>query len=98
MYQVVVGLLLLAANNAFAQGASPKLSISHLTGNFYIYTTYKNINGSPFPSNSAYLVTDEGIVLFDTPWDTTQFQPLLDSIYARHQKKPVLCIATHYHD
>jgi metallo-beta-lactamase class B len=25
--------------------------------------------------------------MFDTPWDTTQFQPLLDSIKNRHHKK-----------
>lgn len=51
-----------------------------------------------FPSNSMYLVTDAGVVLIDTPWDTTQFQPLLDSISRRHHTKVVLAIATHYHD
>jgi glyoxylase-like metal-dependent hydrolase (beta-lactamase superfamily II) len=45
-----------------------------------------------------YLVTDDGVVLFDTPWDSIQFQPLLDSITVRHNKKVVLAISTHYHD
>lgn len=45
-----------------------------------------------------YLVTEQGVVLFDTPWDSTQFQPLLDSIENRHHKKVILCIATHYHE
>lgn len=76
----------------------PPLKISHLTGDFYVYTTYKKLNGNPFPSNSMYLVTDSGVVMIDTPWDTTQFQPLLDSIKERHHKKVVLCIATHFHD
>jgi metallo-beta-lactamase class B len=44
-----------------------------------------------------YLVTDDGVVMFDTPWDTTQFQPLLDSIKFRHNKIVVLSIATHWH-
>jgi glyoxylase-like metal-dependent hydrolase (beta-lactamase superfamily II) len=44
-----------------------------------------------------YLITDRGAVLFDTPWDTAQFQPLLDSIENRHHVKVVLCIATHFH-
>jgi metallo-beta-lactamase class B len=44
-----------------------------------------------------YLVTDNGVVMFDTPWDTTQFQPLLDSIKLKHNKSVVLCIATHWH-
>ncbi len=81
----------------FGQPASCSLKISNLTGSFYVYTTFRSLNGSLFPSNSMYLVTDSGVVLFDTPWDTTQFQPLLDSISARHNKKVVLCIATHYH-
>ena len=45
-----------------------------------------------------YLLTDNGVVLFDTPWDSTQFQPLLDSIETRHHKKVITCIATHSHE
>lgn len=74
------------------------LSITHLTGNFYVCVSYKILNGSPFPSNSMYLVTEKGVVLFDTPWDNSDFQPLLDSISNRHHKKVILCIATHFHD
>jgi metallo-beta-lactamase class B len=44
-----------------------------------------------------YLLTDNGVVLFDTPWDTTQFQPLLDSIQTKHSKTVTMCIATHWH-
>ena len=44
-----------------------------------------------------YLVTNNGVVLFDTPWDTTQFQPLLDSIKSKHSKIVIMCIATHWH-
>src|SRR5690606_2489961 len=73
------------------------LEIKHLTGDFYIYTTYHDFEGTPFPSNSMYLITDDGAVLFDTPWDSTQFQPLLDSIRSKHSKEVVLCIATHFH-
>lgn len=92
-YWLVVILL-----GCFESGFSQKLDITHLTGNFYVYTTYKDIGGRPFPSNGLYLVTGNGVVLIDTPWDETQFQPLLDSILKRHHAKPVLCIATHYHD
>jgi metallo-beta-lactamase class B len=81
----------------FAQANKQGLVISHLTGNFYVYTTYTLLDGKPFPSNSMYLITDKGAVMFDTPWDTTQFQPLLDSIKTRHKTNVVLCIATHFH-
>ncbi len=74
------------------------LKISHLSGDYYIFTTYKTINGNPFPSNGMYCITESGVVMFDTPWDTTQFQPLLDSIDKKHNKKVIMCIATHFHD
>jgi len=83
--------------NSFAQTNSCKLEVHQLTGNFYVYTTWQILSGEPYPSNSMYLVTKKGVVLFDTPWDSTCFQPLLDSIRIRHHKKPVMCISTHFH-
>lgn len=90
-------LCLLFYCNVFSQSANNKLTISHLTGNFYIYTTYSIYEGNPLPANGMYLVTNDAVVLFDTPWDTTQFQPLLDSIKLKHGKKVEMCIATHWH-
>jgi metallo-beta-lactamase class B len=49
------------------------------------------------PANGMYLVTNQGVALFDTPWDTTQFQPLLDSIQRKHRQRVVFAIATHWH-
>lgn len=79
-------------------GQNAALQISELTEDFFIYTTYKDLDGYRFPSNGMYVVTDIGVVLLDTPWDESQFQPLLDSISKKHQKPVVLCVATHYHD
>jgi glyoxylase-like metal-dependent hydrolase (beta-lactamase superfamily II) len=78
--------------------ASPTLQLYPLTGDFTVFITWKPLNGTPFPSNGMYLVTTAGVVLFDSPWDTTQFQPLLDSIYSRHHKKVIMSISTHFHD
>lgn len=89
--------LLLSFSHLSAQENQPALEIKKLTGDFYIYTTYHVYKGTPFPSNSMYLVTGKGVLMFDTPWDSTQFQPLLDSIKARHNKPVVMCIATHSH-
>lgn len=83
--------------NIFGQAEKAKLNIAHLTGDFYIYTTYNTYQESQVPANGMYLVTKNGVVLFDTPWDTTQFQPLLDSIKLKHTGTVVLCIATHWH-
>ncbi|HTB25794.1 MAG TPA: BlaB/IND/MUS family subclass B1 metallo-beta-lactamase [Puia sp.] len=86
----------LAASSS--QPPNQKLVISHLTGDFYVYTTFGTYKNEPVPSNSMYMITSEGVVLFDTPWDSTQFQPLLDSIKIKHNKNVVLCISTHFHD
>ena len=88
---------LLALTDVFGQAEKAKLKISHLTGDFYIYTTYNVYEGTQIPANGMYLVTKNGVVLFDTPWDTTQFQPLLDSIQFKHKEIVVLCFATHWH-
>lgn len=89
--------LIFSLANIFGQAENPKLKISHLTGDFYIYTTYNSYNEYQVPANGMYLVTDNGVVMLDTPWDTTQFQPLLDSIKLKHNKSVVLSIATHWH-
>jgi metallo-beta-lactamase class B len=74
------------------------LGVEELTDNVYIYTTFNEFDGIKFPANGMYVVTDAGVVLIDTPWDTTQFQPLLDHIEKVHDLPVVLCIATHFHD
>lgn len=89
--------IILVSQFAVAQ-KSGGLEISHLVGDYYIYTSYGDFKGTPFPSNGMYILTTEGAVLFDTPWDSLQFQPLLDSIKVKHGKEVVLCISTHFHD
>lgn len=86
----------LSGNVIEAQDA--KLKIEHLTENFYIYTTYNFYKNNKIPANGMYLITDKGVILFDTPWDSTQCQPLLDSIKHRHNKSVIMCLATHWHD
>ena len=88
---------IISLTDTFGQTEQAKLKISHLTGNFYIYTTYNTYEESQVPANGMYLITNNGVVLFDTPWDTTQFQPLLDSIKLKHNKNVIVCIATHWH-
>jgi len=100
MNRTILFILIFVFNpgSIFGQPAGSKLEISRLTGDFYIYTTYNYYKGERIPANGMYLVTDKGVVLFDSPWDTTQFQPLLDSIKTRHNKKVVLCFASHFHE
>ena len=86
-----------ATIGASATEKKPGLEIRHLTGDFYIFTTYQVYNNEPVPANGMYVVTDKGVVVLDGAWDPAQNQPLLDSIEAKHHKKVVLEIGTHYH-
>lgn len=90
--------IIFSLTTIYGQAENLKLKISHLTGDFYIYTTYNTYQESQVPANGMYLVTNNGVVLFDTPWDTTQFQPLLDSIQLKHNKPVLMCFATHWHN
>ncbi|MDR6845868.1 metallo-beta-lactamase class B [Flavobacterium granuli] len=67
-------------------------------GDFYIYKTFNKYKETLISANAMYLVTDQGVVLFDAPWDKSQFQPLLDSIKSKHKKNVVMYFATHSHD
>lgn len=94
---ILIITFLFSVINSWGQTKEAKLKISHLTGDFYIYTTYNTYQESQVPANGMYLVTTNGVVMFDTPWDTTQFQPLLDSIKLKHNKNVLICFATHWH-
>jgi metallo-beta-lactamase class B len=95
---IVLLALVFSSVAAFGQTEKVRLKITPLTGDFYIYTTYNTYEDNRVPANGMYVVTQAGVVMFDTPWDTTQFQPLLDSIQRRHNKKVVMCFATHWHE
>lgn len=98
--QIITLLLIFLSSTVqvFAQIKKSNLEINHLTGDFYIFTTYNSFNGNLFPANGMYIITEKGAVILDMPWDTTQFQPLLDSIKIKHNKDVVMCLATHSHE
>ncbi|WP_343692473.1 subclass B1 metallo-beta-lactamase [Chitinophaga sp.] len=77
--------------------AQKGLTIQHLTGPLYTYVTWHENDGEQYPATGMYLVTRKGVVIIDTPWDTTQIGPLNDSIRLKHHQPVVMVIATHHH-
>ena len=86
--------LFLLSFSAVAQ----KLEITPINKKLYVYTTYHTYEGKTVSANSMYLITAKGVILFDTPWDQNQNQPLLDSIERKHHQKVIKVFATHSHD
>lgn len=87
---------ILLTMNIFSYSQVP-LQIQKVASGIYVFTTYGAYKGEKVPANGLYAVTPKGVILIDCPWDTAQFQPLLDSIRAKHDKRVVACIATHSH-
>jgi len=85
---------------AFGQKKAMKISITPLTKNFYVCTSYgyPDDKSPAYPANSLFAVTDKGIVLINTPWGEEQTQQLVDSVKQRFNKKIIFCVGTHFHD
>lgn len=92
-----ISLFILLFFLSFSAGAQ-QLEIVPINKKLYVYTTYHTYEGKKISANSMYLVTTKGIILFDTPWDQAQNQPLLDSIEKRHGQKVIKVFATHSHE
>lgn len=75
-----------------------KLLISEINDSTFVYTTFNSYKNQQVPANGLLKVTSTGVIMIDTPWDTTQFQPLLDSVFSRFNRPVNLVIATHAHD
>jgi len=93
----IILFLLVCSLGVFGQ-TSDALKITPLAGDFYIFTTYQTYKDAKVPANGMYVVTDEGVVLIDTPWDKTQLQPLLNYIKEKHNKDVVMTVSTHFHE
>jgi len=76
---------------------SAQLEIQKIADSTYLFTTYRMLDKDLFPANGMIIQTSDGLVMIDTPWDTTQFQPLLDSLQLRLHQSVKLIIATHSH-
>ena len=77
--------------------AQPPLKIQKVSHHCYVFTTYRALGTIKFPSNGMVVIDEGQALIIDTPWDTTQFQALLDSIY-QLGARPVGVVSTHFHD
>lgn len=71
-----------------------KLETRMLEPDVLLYTTYQH----SFASHGLAVNTTEGIVLIDTPWDTTQLEPLLQQLDSLWGQPVILALATHFHE
>ena len=94
MYWIGVSFLF----STFLIAQESPLVIEEINPKVHVFTTYNTYNGKTYSANALYLVTKKGVVLFDTPWDEKQFQPLLDSIQQKHNLPVIAIFASHSHE
>ena len=80
------------------QAQEKPLLIEKINPHLYLYTTFNTFGGAKYAANAVYLITKKGVILFDTPWDSTHYQPLLDSIKQKHNLPVIAVYATHWHE
>ncbi|REC74493.1 subclass B1 metallo-beta-lactamase [Chryseobacterium elymi] len=68
-----------------------------LSSKLYLYKTFGVFGGKEYSTNALYLITKKGVVLFDVPWQKTQYQSLMDTIKKRHDLPVIAVFATHSH-
>ena len=89
-------LMLFSAHVALAQRLN--IQVTAIDSQFLVHTSFKLLNGQPFPSNGLIVNTPDGILLIDAAWDERQTKQLLKWIKRNLKRKVFLCIITHAHD
>ena len=83
---------------SFAFGQIKPIQIDPINNNLFVYQTYNTLNDVEYNANSLYLVTSKGIVLFDVPWQRSQYQELTDILFQKYKLPIVAVFVTHSHE
>ena len=89
---------LIALIGSFAFGQIKPIQIDPINNNLFVYQTYNTLNDVEYNANSLYLVTSKGIVLFDVPWQRSQYQELTDILFQKYKLPIVAVFVTHSHE
>lgn len=89
---------LIALIGSFAFGQIKPIQIDPINNNLFVYQTFNSFNGVEYNANGMYLVTNKGIVLFDVPWQKSQYQELNDMLQEKYNLPVIAVFATHSHD
>lgn len=82
----------------FSMGSNAQLDFKKISDSSYVFSTYHTFDSVRYSAHGLLKITDAGVVMIDTPWDSLQFQALLDSIEVKFHKPVVLVISTHWHE
>lgn len=83
---------------AFFSAQIKPLVIEKLAPKLYLYQSFNSFKGVDYSANAMFLTTDKGIVLFDVPWQKSQYQELLDIFKEQFHLPLIAVFVTHSHE
>ncbi|WP_314061164.1 EBR family subclass B1 metallo-beta-lactamase [Empedobacter brevis] len=89
---------LLTLISVFAFGQIKPIQIDSIRNNLFVYQTFNTFQGVEYNVNAMYLVTKKGIVLFDVPWQKSQYQTLNDLLEKKYNLPVIAVFVTHSHE
>jgi metallo-beta-lactamase class B len=78
--------------------AKSEIDLNKISERVYVHTTYKLINGYNTPSNGLIVISTEGIILVDTPWDDELTSELIKVVKRNFKMEIILAIISHAHE
>ena len=64
----------------------------------YVYQTYNYFEGVEYSANGMFLVTRKGVVMFDVPWQHSQYQEMINLFKTQFNLPLIAIFVTHSHD
>lgn len=78
---------------------SDDITLKPLAGNVWIHTSYTVLaEWGKVPANGMIVITDETLVVIDTPWNDDQTKELINWFRDNYKIEDVKVIVTHYHN
>jgi metallo-beta-lactamase class B len=73
------------------------VQLTRINDNVWVHTTYYNFNGTRTLSNGLLVLTNNGLVLLDTPWTDEQTKQLINLVKEKFKHNIIAAIVTHAH-
>lgn len=74
------------------------IELYKINDTIWVHTSYAKYNGHRVSSNGVVVISSEGLVLVDTPWNNEQTDELLKVTKDVFKKDIIIAIITHAHD
>jgi glyoxylase-like metal-dependent hydrolase (beta-lactamase superfamily II) len=85
------------AQSDFSLIAAPRLEIAPIADNVWLHTSWRILDGAPFPSNGLFVKGARSALLIDTAWSLADTPVLLDRVAALAPGMPMRLVVTHAH-